>query len=201
MSWYVLQCRPGQEAAILDSCRKHLSCYALDEAFVFRGKRLLKSEGVWRLVDKYLFPGYVFLQSSQPGALSKELEEYRSFLRVIEESGYLISVYQDEEEALKRLFGEKHFLEMSYGYKDKAKGVSYITDGPLTMMREKIVKIDWHRRYAQLEVEVTRKKVVVWAGVDIVPEGVRISKNAVQRKILAPAAEKQKANSGIRKIS
>lgn len=201
MSWYILQCRRGQESAIIESCRKHLSSYVLEEAFVFHGQRLWKSQGVWKLVERDLFPGYIFLQSSQPEYLLKELEEYRPFLRIMEEPGDLISVYKDEEEVWKRLCGEEHLLKMSYGYRDKEEGTSYITGGPLAMMQENIVKIDWHRRYAQLEVVFTRKKAVVWAGIDIVPEDGMKSGNAVERKTLAPEVIKQKANSGIRKIS
>ena len=74
MSWYVLQCRTGQEDKIIRSCRQHISSNALEEVFSFRCERLWRTDGVWKLVEKEMFPGYVFLESSRPDKLSEELE-------------------------------------------------------------------------------------------------------------------------------
>ena len=165
MSWYVLQCRSGREGEIIRSCRQHISADALKEVFSFRCERLWRTDGVWKLVEKEMFPGYVFLESSRPDKLSEELEAYRKILRVMEEPGYLISVYEEEEEYLRKLCGERHYLKMSFGYKDKEKGRSFITEGPLKGLENQIAKYDWHRRFAQLRIPVSRKEVVVWAGI------------------------------------
>ena len=114
-----------------------------------------------------MFPGYVFLESSCPDKLSEELEAYRKILKVMEEPGYLISVYEEEETYLRKLCGEHHYLRMSYGYKDKERGMSFITEGPLKGLENRIVKYDWHRRFAQLEIPVSRRNVSVWAGIGI----------------------------------
>ena len=166
MSWYVLNCRTGQEDEIMNSCRQHLSPDALEETFIFQCERLWRAEGGWALTRKEMFPGYVFLQSSQPELLSKELEAYRKVVRVLEEPGYLISVYEEEEAALLKLCGENHILKMSYGYKDKENGQSYITEGPLCGLENKIKKIDWHKRFAVIDMPVARHNSVVWAGVE-----------------------------------
>ena len=50
-------------------------------------------------------------------------------------------------------------------YKDKEKGRSFITEGPLKGLENQIAKYDWHRRFAQLRIPVSRKEVVVWAGI------------------------------------
>ncbi|MFQ9602849.1 MAG: transcription termination/antitermination NusG family protein [Staphylococcus aureus] len=63
MSWYVLQCRTGQEDKIIRSCRQHISPNALEEVFSFRCERLWRTDGVWKLVEKEMFPGYVFLRA------------------------------------------------------------------------------------------------------------------------------------------
>lgn len=167
MSWYVLQCRIGSEQTIVRSCRQHLSGEALESAFTFRCERLWKSDKTWKTVEKDMFPGYVFLQSSNPSQLSKELDAYRKILKVMEEDGYLLSVYQEEEQYLRELCGDEHFLKMSFGYRDREKGISHITEGPLKAFEDRIIRIDWHRRYAQLEVLLARKKAVVWAGLGI----------------------------------
>lgn len=170
MGWYVLYCKPGQEDTIIRSCRQHLSEFVLESAFTFRCERLWRVDGKWLPMEKKLFPGYVFLQSSHPRELSKALDEYRTILRVMEDKGYLISVYEEEEKYLRMLCGEEHFLEMSYGFKSKEDGQSYITKGPLKDCGNRIIKIDWHRRFAQIEVPLSGKKAVIWAGVGIAEE-------------------------------
>ena len=114
---------------------------------------------------KELFPGYVFLQSENPGLLSEALEEYRQIVRIMEEPGYLISVYPEEEEYLRGLCGTDHFLPLSYGYKDRVTGCSRITKGPLAG-RENQVKnhLTWHRRFARMEISIENRKASVWAG-------------------------------------
>jgi len=118
-------------------------------------------------VEKDMFPGYIFLESRRPDLLSKELEQYRRILTVLEEDRYLISVYEDEEKRLRDLCGTRHFLRMSYGYRDREKGRDCITEGPLKEMSSQILKIDWHRRFAQVEIPVARRKAVVWAGIGL----------------------------------
>ena len=164
MSWYVLQCREGREAEIVNSLNQHLSRKALEEAFFFQSERLWRAGGSWKRQKKELFPGYVFLQSSSPEQLSEELEESRQIVRIMEEQGYLISVYPEEEEYLRSLCGEKHFLSLSYGYKDRETGCSRITKGPLTGRESQVKIFDWHRRYAKLEISIGKRKAALWAG-------------------------------------
>lgn len=163
--WYVLKCRSGQEETILRSCRQHLSAAAMDDVFLFRSERLWRKGGAWRRVELDLFPGYVFLESRRPDLLSEELERYRGFLTVLEEPDYLISVYEEEEAMLRRLCGEQHVLRLSYGYRKD--GVDHITKGPLKGMASHIQTVDWHRRFARLDISLSRRQARIWAGVGL----------------------------------
>ena len=124
--------------------------------FVARGCGVQTESG--NLLKKKCFRDTFFLESSRPDKLSEELEAYRKILRVMEEPGYLISVYEEEEEYLRKLCGERHYLKMSFGYKDKEKGRSFITEGPLKGLENQIAKYDWHRRFAQLRILFPEKR-------------------------------------------
>lgn len=164
MSWYVLQCREGQEEMIIRSCRQRLSFMAMEKAFSFCCERLWRVDGKWEPMRKKMFPGYVFLESSYPDLLFVELEQYREFLKVMEEPGYLFSVYADEEQNLRKLCGNYYYLGISYGYKKN--GTNYITGGPLKGMENQVIRFDWHRRFAQVELCIARKKSIIWAGLE-----------------------------------
>ena len=62
MSWYVLQCRAGREAEMVNSLNQHLSREALEEAFYFQSERLWRSEGSWKRQKKELFQGLAMEQ-------------------------------------------------------------------------------------------------------------------------------------------
>lgn len=169
MSWYVMQCRPGQEEILAKSCKDHISAAALQDAFFFRCERLWKAGGGnWKRIVKSMFPGYVFLQSDTPKTLSRELAQYRDFTNVMEEPGYLISLYEDEEESLKKLCGSSHCLALSYGYREN--GVNYILDGPLKGLENRIIQADWHRRFARVELPIARRNTIIWAGLSLPKE-------------------------------
>lgn len=167
MSWYVLQCRPGTEKIMVNSLKQHLSRTVLEDAFFFQSARLYRIGGRWKPIVKDLFPGYVFMESSSPIELSERLQEYRMFTHILEEDKYLISVYQKEEEYLRMLCGESHFLELSYGYKDRTEDRSYIISGPLRGMEARVRKFDWHRRFAKLEISIGKNTATVWAGLEL----------------------------------
>lgn len=170
MGWYILNCKAGQEQLIINSCRQHLSSFALESVFTFRCERLWRTGGFWRLVEKEMFPGYVFLNSCHPKELSEELKPYRKIVRIMEENGYLISVYEEEESYLNNLCGENHIMKLSYGYKNSDDGDFCITSGPLKEWKSQIVKINWHKRFAQVGIPLTKRKVIVWAGLDLTKE-------------------------------
>ena len=163
--WYVVKCRRGSEEEILRSVRARLSPGALDEAFRFRCERFWRSDGAWRRVERDMFPGYVFLQSARPELLSEEIKKYRAILPVLSEPGYRIPVYQEEENYLRQLCGEQHVLRLSYGYRNRKHGCDCITKGPLKEAGSRILAIDWHRRFARVEIPLAKRTAVMWAGV------------------------------------
>ena len=108
------------------------------------------------------------MESENPEQLSRELEEYRGIVRILEEPGYLYSVYAEEEKRLLALCGPEHVLRLSYGYREN--GVNCLIDGPLKGIESQIIKADWHRRFAQVEIPVSGKKTIVWAGLGLPEE-------------------------------
>ena len=172
--WYVLECRRGREGRMLDACRRQLSHEALEDAFVFRCERFWRSDGAWRRVERDMFPGYVFLQSARPDMLLEELDQYREVFHILAEPGYMIPVYEEEEASLRELCGARHVLSVSYGYRDREAGRDCITRGPLKGREKRLLRLDWHRKFAQVEVSLARRKAVIWAGIGLDEEALSV---------------------------
>ena len=85
----------------------------------------------------------------------------------MEEAGWLIPVYEEEEERLRELCGKRRILPLSYGYRDRESGRDRFVSGPLKGRAGQIQTIDWHRRFARLEVPLARRKAVIWAGIAV----------------------------------
>ena len=108
MGWYVLHCKSGQEETIIRSCKHHLSKPALDDAFQFSYERMKKYLGEWHVDTYRMFPDYVFLQSSRPELLLKELKQYRDITDVLAQEDMLLPVQPEEEAMIRTLCGERH---------------------------------------------------------------------------------------------
>lgn len=171
MSWYITQCREGQEETIVASLKKHLSQTAMEDAFIFRCQRLWRMSGRWQIIEKDMFPGYLFIQSDRPDLLYGELEQFRKIVKIMEEPKYLLSVYKEEEQYLRQLCGSRHLMTISYGYREKIDGRVYIINGPLCGRESWVSKFEWHKRYARVEIPVAGKKAPILAGVDFTAKG------------------------------
>lgn len=171
MSWYIMQCREGQEKKILTSLKRHLSQTAMEDAFVFRCQRLWRMSGSWRIIEKDMFPGYLFVQSAKPELLYGELKQFRRIVKIMEEADNLLSVQQEEEQYLRLLCGPGHLLAISYGYREKEGGRTHITEGPLCGKESWVDKFEWHKRYARVAIPVAGKKALILAGLDFTGKG------------------------------
>ena len=165
--WCVLHCRPGREQEVIDSCKREVPEQVLKDAFVFTYDRMRRYEGEWHMETKQMFPEYVFLDTEDHPALSRQLEETKWTEPAEKTKQELLRQIDPAEEAfLRQLCGENHHLEMSRGYiRD---GVTYVTQGPLVGMEENIRKIDRHKRLARIEVPFGELEKPLVAGLEIV---------------------------------
>lgn len=147
--WYVLHCPSLKEETIIQSCKQHISPHILQDAFLLTCDRMKRYQGSWHIDTVKIFPEYIFLDSEDPKQLSKELEQFRGFLRIMESEKMLIPVEEEEQKLLSELAGDKHHIGMSRGViKD---GVTEVTNGPLTGRESLIRKIDRHKRLALID--------------------------------------------------
>ena len=151
--WCVLQCRQGEEEKLIETCKRNLSARSLRDAFVFTCERMRRYEGAWHTERKLLFPGNVFLETSDAEQLQEEFQEKLDFCeefgRLLDGSDMLFRVSLEEEAFLRGLCGEDHHMGMSVGF--IREGTTHVERGPLQGMERRIRKIDRHKRIAWVE--------------------------------------------------
>lgn len=166
MGWYVLYCKSGQEETMIRSCKRHLSRQALEDAFQFSYERMKKYLGEWHVDTYKMFPNYVFLKSSHPELLLRELEQYQEITDILQQDKVLLKISSEEENLIEELCGAEHHLGMSKGI--MRDGTLRVMEGPLAGRESLIRKIDLHKRIAILNLKLTEKEKDIWAGLDIV---------------------------------
>lgn len=163
--WCVLKCRPGKSDEIMEACRRKISPDILRDIFTFTCERMKRYQGSWHVEIRPMFPDYIFLETDCIEELSRQLEPFRQFTEILEDSSMLRRVSTEEELILRKLCGRVHHLGMSQGYiRD---GITHVVNGPLVGMERRIRKIDRHKRIAHLEFDREGMREPVIAGLEI----------------------------------
>lgn len=165
--WYAVWVRTGCEDKLLKLCRKHLcDPQIIEDCFIPRYERAWKENGKWGKKEEILFPGYLFLVSEQPEALTKALKVIPEFAKVLGDEEGPIPLYDQEVEFLQKYTNRDHVLEMSTGILVGEQLV--VTDGPLKDYKGKVVHIDRHKRMVTLEVEFFGRTVKLKVGLEVI---------------------------------
>ncbi|WP_286153136.1 transcription termination/antitermination NusG family protein, partial [Sporofaciens musculi] len=95
--WYLLYCPRQNERKILNSFKQNMSKAALKDAFIFTYDRMRKFQGKWHVEKQLMFPGYVFLESDNEGALAEEWQQYKGVANLLQEKNAILHVQKKEE--------------------------------------------------------------------------------------------------------
>ena len=149
---YCIQVKGGNEAESLELSQTFIDGESYNEIFVPKYERLMRRDGVWRVEDTLLFPGYLFVDSDTIDDVYwgvKKVPRMTKFLR--NEEGPQ-AIYEYEEKFLRGLMDESHTVRLSRGLIVGDEVI--ITEGALKDYTGRIVNIDRHRREAKLSVKL-----------------------------------------------
>lgn len=167
MNMYVLQVPGGRERAACELLQR-LMGDMVGECFVPLYESMRREQGAWRREVRRLFPGYVFVSTSNIEGIAQRLGELPFFVRVVggHDEQYVPLTREEVAWLLALTNAETHTVEFSEGVieGDEVK----VTKGPLKGLEAKIVKVDRHRRLAWLEMHMFGRTKVVKVGLEIV---------------------------------
>ena len=164
--WYVVQVRTGTEESIRIQCEKHMSEEVLERCFIPYYEESKRIRGSWTILEKVLFPGYVFMITEKLERLYEQLHGVIGLTKLIGTGREIVPLREEEIAFTQGIGGEKQVVEMSEGVIEKS--CVRITSGPLVGMEGMIRKIDRHKRKAWLEVPMFGGVQMVQVGVEIV---------------------------------
>lgn len=164
--WYVLQVRAGMEEKIKMQCLKVISRDILEQCFIPYYKEKKKYQGAWHIKERILFPGYIFMVSSQLKELYENIHKIIGVAKLIGTGREIIPLKEEEVNFLKRIGIEEGVIEISIGIIEN--GVVTVVRGPLIGFERYIRKIDRHKRKAWLEIEVFNRVVEMEVGLEII---------------------------------
>lgn len=87
--WYVMQVRAGTEENARCQCLRLISSNILEHCFVPYYQQKKRFQGEWHIQETVLFPGYVFLVTSD---LKQLMDSLRKVTEIIEDRGTNCSV-------------------------------------------------------------------------------------------------------------
>ncbi|OUO57999.1 hypothetical protein B5F74_11335 [Collinsella sp. An271] len=164
---YVLQVPGGHEKVARNLLEKLLGDL-VRECFVPLYESMRRRDGAWKRETRLLFPGYVFVTTSDINRVAQHLRELPFYAKVIggRDEAY-VPLLPEEVAWLQALTNvDSHTVELSCGVieGDEVK----IWKGPLKGQEAKIKKIDRHKRLAFLEMHMFGRTKIVKVGLEIV---------------------------------
>lgn len=158
--WYVVQVKSGQEQEMRVLFDKLRSDGAYGECFVPLFEDVKRSGGKCRIGFRKLFPGYVFVECSEPDKLFNTLMGIKNFTKLlgaVEEDGtkVFVPIGAEDEQFMRTLFDEG-IMHVSYVHMTKNGRIDKIA-GPLAHYRNHITKLELRHRMAVVEAEMFGK--------------------------------------------
>lgn len=163
-NWYVMQVKVGKEEKVANKCLSLTSRNLLHDCIVLKYQYKKRYLGSWHILEKILFPGYVFIIADNIEELYVKLEEIPEFTRLLKKKD-LLPIPKEEVNYLME-YSKNNVVEMSYGY--ISDNHLNIFKGPLKGHEKQIKKVDRHKRLAYLDVDLLHATSKVKMGLEII---------------------------------
>lgn len=166
MAWYVIHTMTGKEDELLSYLNDRIPNDILNECFIPKRERNKKFARKWRIVTEILFPGYVFVKTSQPQDLFLCLKDIPMFTNLLGDSeNYFIALSENETEFVTKIGNgrDDHTIKISMVDFSEGDTVEYL-EGDLKCFEGQIKRFDKRRRQAVVETEMFGRTMELYLG-------------------------------------
>ncbi len=163
--WYVLQTLTGQEEVLVQMIRKIVSPELYTDCFVAYYERIWRKQQKSKVHVERLFPGYVFIVADRADDLFMELKRIPKMSRLISAEKFEFMPIEAEEEAFfRKLLAEDKIIKASYVETDEEGNVCRV-NGPLDRLWDRVVRIQFKKRYVLVRFEILGAEKQVALGI------------------------------------
>lgn len=167
--WYVIQVTTGKEEAMKMLVEREMDPGSDERCFYIKRERIWRRDGQCILHVETMFPGYLFVITSQPKELYWRLKSIPQFTKLLRtENEVFLAVEPDEQEFLENLLNgdPEDIVRLSKVRLDK-NGEIKSAEGPLKNYIKKIVKKKLRLRYVMIDVVLFGKERTVLVGIEV----------------------------------
>ena len=168
--WYVIQVETGKEERIRQLIEAVVPPALYEECRIIEKEMKMKIRGETRMVRRRVFPGYLFLVTSQISEAREYLKTIPELTKVLGYGGELVPIHKKEEEILSSLINRENLIEMSYAVKEGDR--IRVTEGALKGREFLIRHINRHKMTGYIELNIlgeTRKIPIGLETVEVLP--------------------------------
>lgn len=162
--WCALHVKDGSEEKMEAFLRGMLSEKSEIRCFHLTRNRRKKYGGKWQIIQEKLFPGYVFIDTDQPGAVHRELKQVPGFCLLFSDDAFISILKKEEERFLSCISDEDGQIGLSEIDISDGEHVRYLS-GPLCHAENLVRRVDLHRRMAEVETQFLGEGCVLYLGV------------------------------------
>ena len=165
--WYVLWTTEGNEENTRQMIDAHVDHSLFTRCVVpYRKKReFFGSRSV--IVQKLLFPSYVFIETDRVNEFAERLQWYPGKNVMLRTGETICPIYREEEYFLTKLLNKQDVIDISEGFMDG--GRVHVVSGPLTGFEDRIKKVIWRKSLAVLEMNLFYRTTQTYLGLDKLP--------------------------------
>lgn len=171
--WYALYTAPGREQEASELLDRTVSHDLWTRSGVPRKVKVFRSGGRLHMVEDVMFPGYLFVRTNDSEKLLKVLEKARAFPQFVggsrkAKNEILTPVEEKDLRFLQDVCGEnlQHAMGVTKIWLDEKNRIIH-ADGVLDHYQDHIVKLNLHKRFAIVEIELFNRIQAVLFGVKL----------------------------------
>lgn len=164
--WYVLQVMSGRETDLRELFSRCFDRELLQDCFYPTYETFYKKGGMRRMVQRRLFPGYLFLVTEDIRALEWRLREIPELTKVLKVGTEVIPLTEAEQAFLEQHLDGERVLPMSRGY--QVGDEICITEGAFAGFKGRLKAVDRHNRYGVISLQMFGRDVDMQFGLEVV---------------------------------
>ena len=149
--WYVIWSLTGREEELIDRIHELVPADYYSQVWTPYRIKLRRRDGIDEKISLKMFPGYVFIDTERPEDIHEIICREPDYISFLKTDDKYASISDSERDIITFFTGESGTAGVSLGIiRD---GKTYIMEGPLMGMEDKIIHIDRHKRTAKVRLK------------------------------------------------